>query len=344
MKPCIHRIIEQDRIRCLNTVDLIHKGYVTEDVCNACPYATDSPIRGLGDVVAAVAEKTGIKSIVKKISNSCGCDERQDSLNTIFTPRKFRDSRWAVAVTTCPRPEPTLSCCVASLRNAGWEPTVFAEPDSIELPNVSYRHNPMRLGAWHNWLKTCNWFLNETDAEFFLSVQDDSYFHPDSRSFTEGILWPSHRTGFISLYTAKHYSMNRSNEMLQVGVNKIVTSSFWGACALVFHRNVIKLLLNHSITKTWSGCPPQANTIKERNDILQDRKKNPHKIQNVDTAISKIMKALVLEMYVVDPSPVTHIAEYSSIGHGSNTNKRNCFRCADRTKPLFEQVFPNRKK
>jgi hypothetical protein len=37
--------------------------------------------RGLGDTVAALAEATGIKAVVESITDDCGCQERQTSLN-----------------------------------------------------------------------------------------------------------------------------------------------------------------------------------------------------------------------------------------------------------------------
>ena len=43
-------------------------------------------------------------------------------------------------------------------------------------------------------------------------------------------------------------------------------------------------------------------------------------------------------MFFVDPSPVQHIAEMSTISHGDNTGRRNCLRCAPWDKPLTEQV------
>ena len=36
---------------------------------------------GLGDTVAALAETTGIKALVESITEDCGCQERQASLN-----------------------------------------------------------------------------------------------------------------------------------------------------------------------------------------------------------------------------------------------------------------------
>ena len=37
--------------------------------------------KGLGDTVAALAEATGIKTLVESITEDCGCQERQASLN-----------------------------------------------------------------------------------------------------------------------------------------------------------------------------------------------------------------------------------------------------------------------
>ena len=37
--------------------------------------------KGLGDTVAALAEATGIKTLVESITEDCGCKERQASLN-----------------------------------------------------------------------------------------------------------------------------------------------------------------------------------------------------------------------------------------------------------------------
>jgi len=37
--------------------------------------------KGFGDTVAAVAEVTGIKSLVESITEDCGCNERKEKLN-----------------------------------------------------------------------------------------------------------------------------------------------------------------------------------------------------------------------------------------------------------------------
>lgn len=44
--------------------------------------------KGLGDVVENIAEATGIKKVVDKVSEvtgtDCGCEKRKDTLNRVF--------------------------------------------------------------------------------------------------------------------------------------------------------------------------------------------------------------------------------------------------------------------
>jgi len=37
--------------------------------------------KGLGDTVAAIAEATGIKTLVEAVTEDCGCGQRQEALN-----------------------------------------------------------------------------------------------------------------------------------------------------------------------------------------------------------------------------------------------------------------------
>lgn len=254
-----------------------------------------------------------------------------------------KDSDWAVVVTTAPRQESTLLSCLLSLKENGWEPTIFAEPESSKPKAVKFNFidNPVRLGAWHNWLQSVKWALANTTASHILSVQDDSRFHPESRSVAEQLMYPTDKVGFISLYTASHYSADRSGNKKPVGINRIITSSFWGACAMVFPREALQQIVNHPIVAGWTGVSPSKLSDKDKRKLLERKKLEPHLIQNVDTAIGKIVNSLHLEMYTIDPSPVRHIAKYSTIGHGSDTGKRNCGRCADHKQPLIDQVFPN---
>ena len=38
-------------------------------------------MEGMGDLIALVTEKTGIKKVVDALVDDCGCDERQEKLN-----------------------------------------------------------------------------------------------------------------------------------------------------------------------------------------------------------------------------------------------------------------------
>ena len=240
--------------------------------------------------------------------------------------------KWAVMVTTAPRREPTLQICVDSLRDCGWEPTVLAEPESPIVDCLTI-HNEYKLGVWRNWVKSVRLAL-ETDAEVIMTVQDDSLFHPESKIFTESIMWPANNCGFISLYTPKHYSFDTKKKLKPPGVHKVITRSLWGACALVFPRRVLEHVIKSTLIDSWLGANP-----KSRNPaVLKKRKDNPSLIANSDTAIGKLMNWNKYTMWFVDPSPVQHIARFSAIGHGGNEGRRNCYRPADHSLPLSYQV------
>lgn len=246
--------------------------------------------------------------------------------------------KWAVAVTTAPRKECTLNTCLLSLQNCGWtsdEIHIFAEPNST-IPQLGQNHPSLqKLGIWRNWVNSIRWTIENTDAEIILTVQDDSLFHPDSKDFTESILWPAPRAGFVSLYTPKHYTIRRDRTSRKVGVNQIVTNSLWGACALVWSRAMLeKVVLPHPLIEKWAGAKPRSGDKR----VLDRRRQNPETIANSDTAIGKIMNWTKHSMWFVDPSPVQHIARFSTISHGDNTGRRNAYRIADHSIPLESQV------
>ena len=239
-----------------------------------------------------------------------------------------------VAVTTAPRKECTLEYCLASIEACGWNPIVFSEPGSTETEYPTI-WNKEKLGIWHNWLNSCRWCLEQSSSEYIMTVQDDSLFHPEAKLFVDFINWPSN-CGFVSLYTPKHYSLNKQNKLRSVGVNRVVTKSLWGACALLWQRETLRSVIETPTCKYWLGAQPKSGA----KSVMENRKKNPSSIANSDTAIGKAINRLGLDMYFVDPSPVHHIAKYSSISHGDNTGRRNCYRCADFENSLIKQVFP----
>lgn len=257
-------------------------------------------------------------------------------------PDAWTGGDWAVGITTAPRGQYTLSKTVRSLQSDGWNPIVFAEPKSnlagFEAPIVQ-RVEP--LGCWHNWYQMANSLLDNTDAKWIMTVQDDMEIATGARNIAERFLNGNPKAGFLSLYTAKHYQLRydvidkngqrlcsfpnataandharrrtewtvRQYEWPRPSINRISTSSLWGACVLAFPRDSLRKILDHKIARNWKG----ANGKQQRPAT-----------KNSDTAIGKICRATKLEMFFANPSLATHIAKISSIGHGDNNGRRNC--------------------
>lgn len=258
--------------------------------------------------------------------------------------------KWVVGVTTAPREGSTLERCLNSLVANGWQPIVFAEPGTdvspakrLGLRIVQWKD---KKGCWGNWLTMCRELLaHHPDADVFLTVQDDTVFHPQARAFAEanGVFpAPAETVGFFSFYSARHYQNRyhvyrpngsmvgnypsvqtaRSKAInekkypgrqikevrLKVGPAKLNTQSFWGACAMAFPRESLRKIINHRIAIEWRGF----------ND-----KQEGAEIRNSDTAIGRICNALNLGMWVWNPSLSHHVAKHSTIGHGDNSGQRN---------------------
>jgi hypothetical protein len=250
--------------------------------------------------------------------------------------------KWFVAVTTAPRPQETLSICLDSLLIAGWNPYIFAEPGNYNI-NEEYKSRMIkhdtRKGVWWNWIESCRYALEHSDADVIMTVQDDSLFHPDSKSMAERFLWPREDVGFVSLYTPKHYSVKnhlKSKPERPRGLNRIATKSLWGACALIWPRDVLERVMKHELIDSWLGA--KLKTVSAWEARKEKRRQEPWTIQNSDTAIGKIMNRMERSMWFADPSPVQHIATTSAIGHGGNKGRRNCGRCAKFSESLHEQL------
>lgn len=223
--------------------------------------------------------------------------------------------KWSVVVTTAPRQKPKLKTTIQSLLTAGWkDPIVFAEPDSPTCDATTYT-NPTKLGVFHNWLKATNYALN-SGADVIMTVQDDVWFHPDSKWFAESALWPEN-CGFLSLYTPLHYSIVQG-KMKPWGIYPIFTRSLWGAMAMLWHPSVLKKIINSDKAKNWVG---RRSTMKASE--IEHKEKNPDTICNLDTFIGYSVRDLGRQMCYVNPSFVQHISEYSSIGGRSVAGKRS---------------------
>lgn len=103
------------------------------------------------------------------------------------------EATYAVAITTAPRPRPTLGQTVASLERAGFagQINVLADP---------HRH------AWNHWRSTVRWLLGTyPDADRLLICQDDVLFCRGLREYLDA-QWPAcDRLGFVSAWCPAKY-------------------------------------------------------------------------------------------------------------------------------------------
>ena len=105
---------------------------------------------------------------------------------------------WAVAVTTAPRPKPTLQQTLASLERAG-----FGHLHVVDDRGKS--------GAWPSWLRALRGLLAEhPEAEALLICQDDAVFYRGLRQYLEQSLWPGSRVAVCSPYCPALYRWPQS--------------------------------------------------------------------------------------------------------------------------------------
>lgn len=245
--------------------------------------------------------------------------------------------KWVATVTTAPRQNPTLVETVVSVKACGWEPVLFAEPNTDLtnklVKNCEIHRNEKRLGVWFNWIKSAEYALSQS-PDLIAMFQDDVDIHPESKYFLESIDWPKD-AGYVSLYTPMHYQLTKSG-VCRHGMFGVKTGAMWGATALVFKPDVLNATICHKKAKEWCGIRPRTNPegYKER------RRAEPWTIQNSDYIIGLIVQNyLRKKLYYFSPSLGSHIAEFSAINHGGNKGRRNCYVAADYSLPIKEQVF-----
>jgi hypothetical protein len=101
--------------------------------------------------------------------------------------------QWAVAVTTAPRPLPTLERTLQSLEAAG-----FAAPRVVV--------DTTGAGSWPTWLAALGQLVaGQPEATAYLVVQDDVVFCRDLRWYLEQTLWPSPKTALCSPFCPGAY-------------------------------------------------------------------------------------------------------------------------------------------
>src|SRR5690606_13583013 len=145
---------------------------------------------------------------------------------------------WAVGMTSAPRPNPTLHQCARSAVNAGFSPTVYAEPgtDVENLPCPAVVRSELH-GAWQNWRQVLRDLLDgNPDANAICTLQDDIVFCRNVRALAETYLFPDD-CGVLSLYSPDHEWKYGKYED-DGGCLPVHAAHFIGGCAYVFPRHV----------------------------------------------------------------------------------------------------------
>lgn len=213
----------------------------------------------------------------------------------------YDNRNWAVGMTTAPRRESTIRRALSGLRINGWEPTIFAEPDSdlegIDAPIVQ---NETRLGCWLNFVREATWLLDNTDRPMILTMQDDCQLVPGTRALIDGFDWPED-AGFVSLWlphrTAFDYA-TRPPRPRPTGIHAIHQQNLHGSLAIAWRRETLRRVIAHPIARDWL--------------VSKGKHKRPHQVDMDDICIGLCIGDMGLLMYYAIPSCSQHVAEFSA--------------------------------
>jgi hypothetical protein len=206
-----------------------------------------------------------------------------------------RVRRWAVGVTTAPRPRPTLALCLDSLFRAGWEtPRLFVD-SAVTIPDrfndLPVTLHETRLGAWPNYyLALVELLMREPMADCFMLVQDDVIFDDRYllRAHLEEILWPADPIGAVSLFCSKAYTRPTS------GWHQLEEPWVWGALVFLFPRE-------------------SAERFVTDREVLGHRCRGAEGLVNIDIQIGRWAHENGLPIFFPTPSLVQHIGDASSL-------------------------------
>lgn len=200
--------------------------------------------------------------------------------------------------------EQYCSQSVQSLRDAGFtEPLhLFVEPGAeVHIPkrdDFEVIDNPEQYGCYRNFRHGLKYLTDETDADWFLMLQDDAIWSDNSyEAFSAAITdTEKQRVGFLSPYTsktmvAKSARSKRRESTITWHECSLFQGKFWGAVALAFPRESAERLENES---------------------RRFREHTHHR--KLDQVLGYGMEELGLEMLMAVPSMVEHIGAFSTLG------------------------------
>jgi len=277
-------------------------------------------------------------------------------------------TRWAVGVTTAPRPEPTIARCMASIEAAGFDDiVVFAEPGShtetswnvVERPETiaSPRWNLEKiepLGVWRNYVQSlADLLVGFPDAEAIVLFQDDTVCCRGMRRLLEHELWPAHDAFVVSPYCPDSADFDLGGvDWTPFSSGRRPITDLIGACCFVYPRESAQMIVDHALSKTWRGHP-------------RWRTRDLSKVKNLDGFIGAVVDALntnfnvrrrgwKYRVYYANPSLVETIDRggNSSLGHndwkqnrgasrfvGEKTDAKNIFASCN---PWYSVNLPDR--
>jgi len=219
-----------------------------------------------------------------------GCTSRQEP-----TAQEL----WACGVAAAPRNTTIQRKCFASLYAAGWDNIlVSAEPTTPiwDQPYLEWHRSKTKQFAFPNFVRLLRHLLvRRPHAKYFHLVQDDTVFALGLREYLEKYLWPTPKGGCVSLYTPSHYaSIPAKNGWIEV--TRKYTRNIWGACSLVFPREVAEQL--HARSRWW----------KRKGQI--------------DVWVGQEIRRMGLTYCCASPSLAQHIGGDSPMKHGPATGRR----------------------
>lgn len=249
--------------------------------------------------------------------------------------------RWAVGVMAAPRTDyEGLEQCLTSVENAGWAPTVYAEPgvpeavgdrcQTVFRPDTCINHPDLRpgptgrFGNVQNWVQTAADLMEvNEDAEAYLTIEDDAVVCAGAKAFIEKLIWPSAKCGAISLYAANITSCRKSPPQMFLHRRH----GIMGTLFMIWRPECLRQIV-------WGGG------VK---DMMSKLTVPPESAKAVDTWLGNELNRLGWDLWTVTPSLVHHWhpfgrSAYSSLGHGPATGKRQAYKFVGVNANL-DQVF-----
>lgn len=294
--PCVHRGAETRRITCATCRGNVKSKVFACDLHGECVVANRQARDGLLACESCsnfVPQSTALSPAVKAAP--------------AFRPPEIpvvakHVTRWAAGVTTAPRNSPTLKRSLDSIRAAGFDPVIFAEPETplsgIEAEIVQRR---AKLGVVVNWIQGLQDLLARfPDAQALAMFQDDILLCKGVREFLEHDLWPRRDSGVVSLYCPNAKGYERESF---TGTRRISQKNLIGACAMVVPRHVAELIVTGQHRNKWRGFAEGG----------QSAINDPARWKALDAFIGHALAAAGLSADFYDPSLVQHIGKTSTL-------------------------------